>query len=368
MIGPSAAIALEDLHPDARGILSGIFEGGTSLGNLLASSMYRALVPTTSYGWRSLFWFGAGPPVLIIIFRWWLPETEHFKRVIAERKAKMEAIEELQQKGTQGGRGRGGRIGEFKAFMHESGKSIKEDWPLLVYMFLLMAGFNACSHGAIDLYPTFLKNQVQMSPARTSMISSIGNVGAFFGGILMGYISGFSGRRLTMMCTCILGASLLPAFLLPRGNVLAACAFFQHFANVGAWGPIPIYLVELAPDTIRTLMVGFTYQLGNLASSPITTIETYYGEKYPLPPAKDGTKRFDYGRAIWIFTGAAWAYTFVCLLLGPEKNRDDEAVIEGAAVVSSSYGNDMDSEPPSPLDSIEKGPVACEVEASRFKV
>jgi SHS family lactate transporter-like MFS transporter len=58
MLGPAAATALEDLPYEARGFLSGLFQQGYAMGYLLAALFYRALVPTTSSGWRSLFWFG----------------------------------------------------------------------------------------------------------------------------------------------------------------------------------------------------------------------------------------------------------------------------------------------------------------------
>lgn len=358
MIGPSAAIALEDLPPDARGLLSGFFEGGTAMGNLLASTMYRALVPTTKHGWRSLYWFGAGPPVLIIIFRWWLPETNHFLMIKAEREARTRQ----QMVDTETGNTK--NTSEFKIFIHDSAKSIKENWLLLLYMFLLMTGFNACGHGAADLYPTFLKNQVQLDAEHTAIVAIMGNLGGCFGGIILGYISGFLGRRLTMICGCILGSAILPAYILTRGMKIAACVFFQHFTTVGVWGPIPIHLVTLAPNTLRTLMVGFTYQLGNLASSPITTAESIYGEKFPLTPAADGTKRYDYGRAIAIFTAAGWAYMLLFLFIGPEASQDEEMQDVDVMV----YSGGSVSEPSSPADTIGKGPVLCDYECDDVKV
>lgn len=356
LIGPSAAIALEDLPADARGLLSGVFEGGTAMGNLLASTMYRALVPTTKHGWRSLYWFGAGPPLLIIIFRWWLPETNHFLMIKAEREARTR-----QKADTETGEAK--KTSEFKTFIHDSAKSIKENWLLLLYMFLLMTGFNACVHGAADLYPTFLKNQVQLDAEHTAIISILGNLGACFGGITLGYVSGFLGRRLTMICACIVGAAILPAYILTRGMKIGACVFFQHFATVGVWGPIPIHLVTLAPYTLRTLMVGLTYQLGNLASSPVATAESIYGEKYPLAPAADGTKRYNYGRAIAIFTAAAWAYMLLFLFLGPEASRDEEMQDVDVMV----YNGGSVSEPSSPADMVEKGPVLQEYECDDRK-
>ena len=47
----------------------------------------------------------------------------------------------------------------FRAWVKDSGKAIRENWVLFIYMVILMAGFNACSHGSQDFYPTFLKNR-----------------------------------------------------------------------------------------------------------------------------------------------------------------------------------------------------------------
>lgn len=122
LFGPAAATALKDLLPyEARGLLSGLFEMGYATGYLLAAVFYRALVSATSHGWRSLHWFGAGPPVLIIIFRWYLPETNHFQVMKAEREARASA----------GGDGSARAMG-FRVFMRDAGRALRDNWVLLV--------------------------------------------------------------------------------------------------------------------------------------------------------------------------------------------------------------------------------------------
>jgi len=158
-------------------------------------------------------------------------------------------------------------------------------------MVIIMAGFNACSHGSQNFYPTFLKGQVSKSATNTTIITAIGQIGALLGGTTIGYISSILGRRPTMISACIIGRALI------------APVFFEQFFVGSVWGPVPIHLMGLAPPALRTL-VGLTYQLGNLASSASTTIQGTIGERYPLPLAKDGTKRFNYGKAIGIFMGA----------------------------------------------------------------
>lgn len=120
---------------------------------------------------------------------------------------------------------------------------------------------------------------------------------------------------------------------MPRSLTLIAPVFFMQFFVGGIWGPIPIHLMELAPPALRTLVVGLTYQLGNLVSSASATIQSTIGEKYPLTPGANGTKRFDYGKVIGIFMGAVWAYILLFLLLGPEmsENQREEERMEAIA-------------------------------------
>lgn len=121
LYGNAAATALEDCPEAARGILSGMLQQGYAFGYLLAVVFARGLVDTTSHGWRPLYWFGACPPVLIIIFRLMLPETKAYQEREAVRKAK------------------GNVAGTFIA---EGRAALKKHWLLLTYMVLLMAGFN----------------------------------------------------------------------------------------------------------------------------------------------------------------------------------------------------------------------------------
>lgn len=121
LYGNAAATALEDCPEAARGLISGILQQGYAFGYLLATVFSRGLVDTTSHGWRPLFWFGACPPVLIIIFRLCLPETKSYLERDAVRRAN-------------------GNI--TSTFLAEGRVVLKRHWILLTYLVLLMAGFN----------------------------------------------------------------------------------------------------------------------------------------------------------------------------------------------------------------------------------
>lgn len=140
----------------------------------------------------------------------------------------------------------------------------------------------------------------------------------------LGWLSSFAGRRLTMITGCIYGAAVVPAYVLPRSRKLIASAFFQQFAIGWVFGPIPIYLSEMAPPQLRSTVMGLTYQLGNLASSASVTIQTTIGERFPLAP-ENGVARYDYGKVIGIFLGVVWVFMAIVTFLGPEMTQEERA-------------------------------------------
>ncbi|PSN70577.1 MFS general substrate transporter [Corynespora cassiicola Philippines] len=296
LYGNAAATALEDCPEEARGIISGMLQQGYAFGYLLATVFARAFVNTVGHGWRPLFWFGAGPPLLIIIFRLCLPETNAYLERQRIREATPNAA---------------------KVFMQEGKVALRNHWLLLIYMVLLMAGFNFMSHGSQDLYPTMLSNQYNFSPNAVTVTQVVANLGAMAGGTLVGYCSSIFGRRFSIIVMCVLGGALLYPYTFVSSEKIMAAAFFEQFCVQGAWGVIPIHLMELSPGSFRTFVVGTSYQLGNLVSSASSTIEATIGERFPLPP-KGKVERYQYGKVICIFMGCVFAYVILLTFVGPE--------------------------------------------------
>jgi len=185
---------------------------------------------------------------------------------------------------------------------------------------LLMAGFNFMSHGSQDLYPTLLQNQFSFSANQVTVTQVVANLGAMTGGTIIGYCSQIFGRRFSIIFISVIGGALLYPYTFVSSNSVIAAAFFEQFCVQGAWGVIPIHLMELSPGSFRTFVVGTAYQLGNLVSSASSTIESTLGERFPLPP-KGTTKRYNYGLVICIFMGCVYAYVILLTFLGPEYLR-----------------------------------------------
>jgi len=217
MYGNASATALEDAPIAARGLLSGLLQEGYALGYLLAAVFNLAITGNQPHGWRALYWFGAGPPILIIIWRLCLPETDAFKFMQVERK-------------------QAGHENVAKGFLKQAKPTLKKHGFRLVYLVLLMAGFNFMSHGSQDLYPTFLERQLGYSTGKTTVVTVVANIGAICGGAIVGHCSSFVGRRLSIIIACIIGAALIPPWILVRNNGIMAAAFFEQFCVQGAWG------------------------------------------------------------------------------------------------------------------------------------
>lgn len=326
LYGNAAATALEDCPDAAKGIISGMLQQGYAFGYLLAAAFARAFVDTTSHGWRPLYWFGAGPPVLIIIFRLCLPETKSYRERAAVRAAS------------------GNVAGTFLA---EGKVALAQHWLLLIYLVLLMAGFNFMSHGSQDIYPLMLKNQYNFSANAVTVTQVVANLGAMTGGTVVGYSSQIFGRRFSIIVMSIVGGALLYPYTFVSSKSVMAAAFFEQFCVQGAWGVIPIHLMELSPGSFRTFVVGTSYQLGNLISSASSTIESTIGERFPLPP-KGKVSRYEYGKVICIFMACVFVYVIVLAVVGPEhlgrdfgvKHDDDMVAAAGRDKVAKAMDGD----------------------------
>lgn len=174
------------------------------------------------------------------------------------------------------------------------------------------------SHGSQDLYPTMLENQYNFDANQVTVTQVVANLGAMTGGTIIGYSSQIFGRRFSIIVICVVGGALLYPYTFVSTEKIAAAAFFEQFCVQGAWGVIPIHLMELSPGSFRTFVVGTSYQLGNLVSSASATIEATIGERFPLPP-KGKTARYQYGKVMCIFMGCVYAYVIILAFVGPEN-------------------------------------------------
>src|SRR5580658_2416701 len=188
--GVGAALALETLPAKGRGFFSGLLQEGYVIGYLLASLVFAYVF--VHVGWRGMFIIGASPALLVLYIRYGVAESPAWLAGAATQRATAAEI----------------------------WAAVKNYFPTLGYLVLLMACFNAFSHGSQDLYPTFLQKQHGFSTAATGSVAIGRNLGALAGGICCGTLSERLGRRRAIVLAALLALRMIPLWAYAQTVVL----------------------------------------------------------------------------------------------------------------------------------------------------
>ncbi|MEN6541496.1 MFS transporter [Parvibaculum sp.] len=251
--GIGASLAMESIPPRLRGPVSGLLQTGYPTGYLIASVVFALFFE--HIGWRGMFILGAAPALLVLYIRRGVEESPVFL-AHAEKRAE-------------------GLLAHAKDMVRIGRKHI---W-LFLYSILLMAAFNAFSHGTQDLYPTFLREQHSFDAHSVGIIVVIGNIGAIIGGLTSGTLSERFGRRRMIATMALLALPVIPLWAYSTTPMfLAIGAFLIQIAVQGAWGIVPAHLNELSPNEVRGTFPGFAYQLGNLIVSLAAPLQAALAE------------------------------------------------------------------------------------------
>lgn len=138
--GLAAALAMENMPIDARGLFSGILQQGYSIGYLLAAVINITAVPRSSEGYKAIFHVGAGFSALVGTIQIFIPESKIF--------AKKEDNSGVRQQS---------QSTRIQLFLKDMRLVARQYWKMFLYCILLCTAFNWMSHGAQDMYSTYMK-------------------------------------------------------------------------------------------------------------------------------------------------------------------------------------------------------------------
>jgi SHS family lactate transporter-like MFS transporter len=279
--GIGASLVMESIPPRLRGPVSGLLQSGYPSGYFLASLVYFLLFD--AIGWRGMFFVGIAPALLVFLIRLHVQESPAFTA---------------------------GRAGPRVNPLAE----LARHWKIALYMIVLMAAFNAFSHGTQDLYPTFLQKQHHFDTRLTGTLAAVMNLGAIVGGIGFGIWSERIGRRRAIVIACLLALPILPLWAFSATPLLLGIgAFLMQVAVQGAWGIVPVHLNELSPPAMRAMFPGFAYQLGNLIMSRNVVFQTGIAESHGD----------NYALALALFGGVTAVIIAIWTVIGPERKHAD---------------------------------------------
>ncbi len=326
--GVGASLTLESIPPGARGIISGLLQEGYAMGYLLASLVFAFLFD--HIGWRGMFMIGVAPALLVVVLRLGVRESPAFEARRAETprlSLPLMSLLGVAALGVALAPALAGAAGMLDAKtmlwwvygidapLALAGLWIfRRHWRLALFAVALMAAFNFFSHGAQDLYPTFLGKQHGLNTQTVGVLTLIGNVGAIAGGLAFGALSERLGRRWSIVIAALASLAVIPLWAFSHGvAMLALGAFLIQVMVQGAWGVVPAHLNELSPADQRGAFPGYVYQLGNLLASGCVVWQAQIAQ----------THHGNYGLALAVVVGGVAVVIAGLAALGPERRGAD---------------------------------------------
>lgn len=266
--GLGAALSMEKVPAERRGVFSGLLQEGYAFGYLLASVAALVVMNWLGLSWRWLFGLSIIPALISLIIRYRVKESEVWEAAQDRMRLTKTRIRDVL-----------GNPAIVRRF---------------VYLVLLMTAFNWMSHGTQDVYPTFLTATTDHGAGLSSLTARwlvvIYNIGAIIGGLAFGTLSQRFSRRYTIVFCAALGLPIVPLFAYSRtAAMLCLGSFLMQVFVQGAWGVIPAHLTEMSPDAIRGVYPGVTYQLGNLLAAFNLPIQERLAESHGYPFALAAT-------------------------------------------------------------------------------
>lgn len=280
-----AVLIGEIVAPDHRGKAVGLVQSGWAIGWGAAAILYSiafSFLPE-SLAWRSLFWVGILPALLVLYIRRQVREPEVFEQTHANQ---MQASS-------------GASVGAIFS------RSLLRRTVLAA---LLCTGVQGGFYAMSTWLPAYLKIERHLSVLDTGAYLSVIIAGSFCGYVAGAYLSDYWGRRRNFVFFAAL--SLVSVYLyltLPLANgQMLWLGFPLGFSSCGIFSGVGAYLTELYPSQLRANGQSFTYNFGRGIGALFPTLVGVLSHSTSL------------AMAIAIFSGTAYGVVLLAVLLLPE--------------------------------------------------
>ncbi|HET6608784.1 MAG TPA: MFS transporter [Rhodopila sp.] len=263
LIAVDIPLVQEFVPASKRGWVSGLTTVLLPAGNILGALAGAYLAPIT--GWRGLFLVGLAPAVLVVMIRFWIPESPHWlMRMGRHREARQslawalkcdpDAIE-LPVEASAGERTTWRELFRY---------------PRSAIAVCLIALSQTGGVGLLMWITALFVIVLRITPAEASYLMIWVGVLGIVGRLVTSWMSDAIGRRLSGFIIGIGGATTMAlAGYLHDAYLDGVSVFFllvmaQRFFGDGSYAVIGPYLAEIWPNRLRGSGMGFGYGVGNL--------------------------------------------------------------------------------------------------------
>jgi len=232
------ALVMECWPEKWRPMLAGAIGAAANCGFLLVGVVAKTW-PVTVESWRWMFLVGAAPALLVFFIRLFVPESERWKKSVAENVSR--PVREIIASGL-----------------------LKR-----VFLGILLASVALIgTWGSVTWVPLWADQIAGPgNPTAKASAQSFQALGAIVGSILAPLLGALLGRRVSYFLLCL--ASLAICQILFRGiteynNTFLLMSFLVSGATASFYGWFPLYFPELFPTRVRATAQGLCFNFGRI--------------------------------------------------------------------------------------------------------
>ncbi|HYZ21038.1 MAG TPA: MFS transporter [Rhodopila sp.] len=263
LIAVDIPLVQEFVPASKRGWVSGLTTVLLPAGNILGAVAGAWLAPVI--GWRGLFLVGLAPALLVVMIRYWIPESPHWLiRMGRQQDARRSLAWALQCSP------------EDIALSADQAETASTNWrelfryPRSMVSVCLIALSQTGGVGLLMWITTLFVMILRISPAEASYLMIWVGILGVLGRLAASWMSDALGRRTSGALIGFAGALFMAmAGYFHDATIGTASAFFilvmlQRFFGDASYAVIGPYLAEVWPARLRASGMGFGYGVGNL--------------------------------------------------------------------------------------------------------
>jgi MFS family permease len=290
-----AVLIAEVIRPEYRGRAAGSVHSGFAVGWGCAALLFTlvfSMLPQDQ-AWRTMFWIGVLPALLIFYIRRFVDESDVFT---ANRRARSKA----------------GLSQLFTIFRPDL---LRTTLTSSLFAVGLQGGYYAVA----TWMPTYLKTEKGLSVLGTGSYLAVIIFGAFCGFLAGAHLADWIGRRRTFLTFAVLSTIVVCLYTLApiTNEVMLVLGFPLGFCANAMFAPTGAFYAELFPTEVRGTGQGFCYNLGRGVGALFPALVGILSAKLPL------------GTAIGVYTAGAYGLAIDALLFLPETQGRRIAADDG---------------------------------------